>query len=307
MKIRAGVDVGGTNTKIGLVDSNGNILKHARFSTADCSTYEIFIDSIGNSIRELLDPEDELVGIGIGAPNGNFYSGCVEFAPNMPFKGVLTIRDSLKKSFDCPIVLTNDANAAAMGEKLYGAAKDYEDFIVITLGTGVGSGIYCNGQLVYGHDGFAGELGHVIVYPGGRLCGCGRRGCLEPYANQRGVLQTLEELKPNFAESSLHGIEPINAKIISDHAHAGDALGIAVFEQTGKYLGFAFANFMAFLSPKAIFLFGGISRAGDLIRKPLIEEMEHNMLIVFKDKLEVRFSELSDDDAAILGAAALVG
>lgn len=307
MKIRAGVDVGGTNTKIGLVDSNGNILKHARFSTADCSTYEIFIDSIGNSIRELLDPEDELVGIGIGAPNGNFYSGCVEFAPNMPFKGVLTIRDSLKKSFDCPIVLTNDANAAAMGEKLYGAAKDYEDFIVITLGTGVGSGIYCNGQLVYGHDGFAGELGHVIVYPGGRLCGCGRRGCLEPYANQRGVLQTLEELKPNFPESSLHGIEPINAKIISDHAHAGDALAIAVFQQTGKYLGFAFANFMAFLSPKAIFLFGGISRAGDLIRKPLIDEMERNMLIVFKDKLEVRFSELSDDDAAILGAAALVG
>lgn len=306
MKIRAGVDVGGTNTKIGLVDSNGNILKHARFSTADCSTYEIFIDSIGNSIRELLVPEDELVGIGIGAPNGNFFTGAVESAPNMPFKGVLTIRDSLKKSFDCPIVLTNDANAAAMGEKIYGAAKNYNDFIVITLGTGVGSGIYCNGQIVYGHDGFAGELGHVIVYPNGRLCGCGRKGCLEPYGNERGVRQTFNELKDKFPNSHLHQITEINAKVIAQHAQQGDELGIAVFEQTGKYLGFAFANFMAFLSPKAIFLFGGISRAGELLSKPLIAEMERNMLNIFQNKLEIRFSELPDDDAAILGAAAMV-
>lgn len=307
MKVIAGVDIGGTNTKIGLVSPKGRVIRYNRFKTGSLPNFEQFILAIVEHINALVLPNEELIGIGIGAPNGNFYSGSVEHAPNMPFKGILPIRETLKNHFSCRVELTNDANAAAMGEKLYGAAKDYEDFIVITLGTGVGSGIYCNGQLVYGHDGFAGELGHVIVYPGGRLCGCGRRGCLEPYANQRGVLKTLEELKPNFPESSLHGIEPINAKIISDHAHTGDALAIAVFEQTGKYLGFAFANFMAFLSPKAIFLFGGISRAGDLIRKPLIDEMERNMLIVFKDKLEVRFSELSDDDAAILGAAALVG
>jgi glucokinase len=193
-----------------------------------------------------------------------------------------------------------------MGEKIYGAAKDYNDFIVITLGTGVGSGIYCNGQLVYGHDGFAGELGHVIVYPNGRLCGCGRKGCLEPYANERGVRLTYEVLKPNYPDSSLIQEEKISGFSIAKHAHAGDALAIEVFKKTGEYLGFAFANFMAFLSPKAIFLFGGLSRAGDLIRLPLIEEMERNMLVNFKNKLEIRFSELPEDDAAILGAAALI-
>jgi glucokinase len=306
MRIIAGVDIGGTNTKMGLVAEDGTILKRTRFSTKACGTYEIFIDSISKGIRELLDAEHELIGIGLGAPNGNFYSGCVEMAPNMPFKGVLPIRDSLKKVFDCPIVLTNDANAAAMGEKIYGAAKDYNDFIVITLGTGVGSGIYCNGQLVYGHDGFAGELGHVIVYPNGRLCGCGRKGCLEPYANERGVRQTYEDLKSLYPGSPLHQEQKISGFILSKHAEQGDELAIAVFKKTGEYLGFAFANFMAFLSPKAIFLFGGISRAGELIRQPLIDEMERNMLVNYKNKLEVRFSELPDDDAALLGAAALI-
>ena len=307
MKVFAGVDIGGTNTKIGLVSVDGKVITHKRFSTAACETYEVFIDQISKNIRELVENEHELMGIGIGAPNGNYYSGCVEFAPNMPFKGVLTIRDSLKKSFDCPIVLTNDANAAAMGEKIYGAAKNYNDFIVITLGTGVGSGIYCNGQIVYGHDGFAGELGHVIVFPNGRSCGCGRKGCLEPYANERGIHQTFNELKSEYPDSCLHQIAEINAKVIAQHAQQGDELGIAVFAQTGKYLGFAFANFMAYLSPKAIFLFGGISRAGELLRQPLIEEMERNMLNIFHNKLEIRFSELPDDDAAILGAAAMVG
>lgn len=307
MKVIAGVDIGGTNTKIGLVSPEGKVIRYNRFKTGSLPDFEQFILAVVEHINALVLPNEELVGIGVGAPNGNFYTGAVESAPNMPFKGFLPIRDSLKKHFSCPIELTNDANAAAMGEKLYGAAKDYNDFVVITLGTGVGSGIYCNGKLVYGHDGFAGELGHVIVYPGGRLCGCGRQGCLEPYANERGVKQTFEELKAQYPNSSLQGIEDVNGKIISDHANQGDELAIAVFEQTGKYLGFAFANFMAFLSPKAIFLFGGISRAGELIRKPLVEEMEKNMLNVFKDKLEVRFSELSDDDAAILGAAALVG
>jgi glucokinase len=306
MKITVGVDIGGTNTKLGLVNEHGEIIKRTRFSTKGCATYEVFIDSISKAIRELLEPEHELIGIGIGAPNGNFYSGCVEFAPNMPFEGILPIRDSLKKVFDCEIRLTNDANAAAMGEKIYGAAKDYNDFIVMTLGTGVGSGIYCNGQLVYGHDGFAGELGHVIVYPNGRLCGCGRKGCLEPYANERGVRQTFEDLKAAYPESTLHQEERISGFSISKHALEGDELAVAVFKKTGEYLGFAFANFMAFLSPKAIFLFGGISRAGELIRKPLVEEMERNMLVNYKNKLEVRFSELPEDDAALLGAAALI-
>lgn len=306
MNIIAGVDIGGTNTKLGLVAQDGTIIKRARFSTKACETYEVFINSISMAIHELLEEQHVLIGIGIGAPNGNFYTGCVEMAPNMPFKGVLPIRDSLRKIFDCPIQLTNDANAAAMGEKIYGAAKDYNDFILITMGTGVGSGIYCNGQLVYGHDGFAGELGHVIVYPNGRLCGCGRNGCLEPYANERGVRQTFEELKTQYPNSTLHAEEKISGFSISKHAQHGDELAIAVFKKTGEYLGFAFANFMAFLSPKAIFLFGGISRAGELIRKPLVEEMERNMLVNYKNKLEVRFSELPEDDAALLGAAALI-
>jgi len=307
MKVVAGVDIGGTNTKIGLVNEDGKIFKHTRFSTVACGTYEVFIDKIGSEIRNMLEIDQELGGIGIGAPNGNFFSGAVEFAPNMPFKGLLPIRDSLQKSFDCPIVLTNDANAAAVGEKLYGGAKDYNDFIVITLGTGVGSGIYCNGQLVYGHDGFAGELGHVIVFPGGRLCGCGRKGCLEPYGNERGIQQTFNELKTLYPNSSILQESAINAKVIATHAHQGDKLGIEVFKKTGEYLGFAFANFMAFLSPKAIFLYGGISHAGELLRQPLIAEMERNMLNIFQNKLEICFSELPDDDSAILGAAAMVG
>lgn len=307
MKVIAGVDIGGTNTKIGLVTPEGKVIRYNRFKTGSLPNFEHFILAIVEHINTLVLPHEELIGIGLGAPNGNFYTGAVESAPNMPFKGFLPIRESLKAHFSCRIELTNDANAAAMGEKLYGAAKNYNDFVVITLGTGVGSGIYCNGQLVYGHDGFAGELGHVIVYPGGRLCGCGRNGCLEPYANERGIRQTFADLKAEFPNSSLHSVESINAKIISNHAHQGDELAIAIFEQTGKYLGFAFANFMAFLSPKAIFLFGGISRAGDLIRIPLVAEMERNMLNVFKNKLEIHYSSLSDDDAAILGAAALVG
>lgn len=306
MKVVAGVDIGGTNTKIGLINERGEILSRSRFSTRGCQTYESFIDSISNGIKALMTEDIELIGIGIGAPNGNYFTGAVELAPNMPFKGVLPIRDSLKNSFDCRIELTNDANAAAMGEKIYGAAKDYTDFIVITLGTGVGSGIYCNGQLVYGHDGHAGELGHVIVYPHGRACGCGRFGCLEPYANEKGIRTTFEELKASFPSSSLHHEEKISGFSIAQHAKAGDELAIEIFKKTGEYLGFAFANFMAYLSPKAIFLFGGISRAGELIRKPLIEEMERNMLNIYQNKLEVRFSELPDDDAALLGAAALV-
>lgn len=307
MKVIAGVDIGGTNTKIGIVSPEGHVIRYNRFKTGSLPNFEQFIIAIVEHVNALVLQGEELIGIGLGAPNGNFYSGAVESAPNMPFKGFLPIRDALKANFNCPVVLTNDANAAAMGEKIYGAAKNYNDFIVITLGTGVGSGIYCNGQIVYGHDGFAGELGHVMVYPNGRLCGCGRKGCLEPYANERGIRQTFDELKSQFPDSTLHEVNDINAKVIAEHAHNGDKLGIAVFEQTGKYLGFAFANFMAFLSPKAIFLFGGISRAGELLRKPLIEEMERNMLNIFQNKLEIRFSELPDDDAAILGAAAMVG
>ena len=306
MRVIAGVDIGGTNTKLGLITEDGRIIKRFRFSTKSCENYEVFIDAIVAGIRSLLEPLHQLIGIGLGAPNGNFYSGSIEMAPNMPFKGVLPIRDSLKKVFDCRIELTNDANAAAMGEKIYGGAKNYNDFIVITLGTGVGSGIYCNGQLVYGHDGFAGELGHVIVYPNGRLCGCGRKGCLEPYANEKGVRQTFDDLKAEFPNSSLFEEEKISGFVLAKHAQQGDELAIAVFKKTGEYLGFAFANFMAFLSPKAIFLFGGISRAGDFIRKPLIDEMERNMLVNYKNKLEVRFSELPEDDAALLGAAALI-
>jgi glucokinase len=306
MKVVAGVDIGGTNTKIGLIDEHSKIVARTRFKTKSCKKYEDFVNAISQTIMGLLTPNQKLVGIGIGAPNGNFYSGCIEFAPNLQFKGVLPLRDSISKFFSCPVKLTNDANAAAIGEKVFGGAKNMNDFIVITLGTGVGSGIYANGQLVHGHDGFAGELGHVITFPNGRLCGCGRKGCLEPYANERGIRDTFLELKNDYPHSLLHHVDQINGFTISEKARENDELGIEVFKRTGKYLGFAFANFVATLSPQTIFIFGGISNAGELIMEPLKEEMEKNLLQVYRGKIEVRFSELPNDDAALLGAAALI-
>jgi glucokinase len=248
-------------------------------------------------------------GIGVGAPNGNFYTSTIEYAPNLPWKGIIPLGRLIQDEFKLPVVVTNDANAAALGEMKYGAAKDLNDFIMITLGTGVGSGIVANGTLIYGHDGFAGELGHVIVIPDGRYHeGTGKRGSLESYASATGVRKTaLEMLENSDTPSLLRDIpkDELDSKKVYEAAIAGDLLAKEVFEFTGKILGLALANFVMFSSPSAIVLFGGLTKAGDLILKPTRESMEANLIQVFQNKVKILVSHLKESDAAILGASAL--
>jgi glucokinase len=249
-------------------------------------------------------------GIGLGAPNGNFYTGTIEYAPNLPWKGIIPLAKMTEDKFKLPVVLTNDANAAAVGEMMYGAAQGMKDFIMITLGTGVGSGIVANGQLIYGHDGFAGELGHTIIFPGGRYHeGTGAYGSLEVYASATGVTKTaIEFLETRPDEESLlraYDKDKIDSKIVYECATKGDKIAQDVYQFTGKVLGLALANFVMFSSPEAVILFGGLTKAGDLILKPTQESMEENVIQVFKNKVKILVSHLKESDAAILGASAL--
>ena len=252
---------------------------------------------------------EKIKGIGAGCPNGNYYTGNIEFAPNLPWKGVVPFATLLSEAFGIPAAITNDANAAAVGEMTYGVARGMKNFIMITLGTGVGSGIVIDGKIVYGHDGFAGELGHVrVVRNNGRLCGCGREGCLETYSSATGVARTAREfLEMSDKQSSLRLVEPkmITSKDVFDAAMQDDELAKEVFEYTGKILGEAFADFIAFSAPEAIVLFGGLAKSGDLILKPVVENMEKNLLAIWKGKVKVLFSALKEADAAVLGASAL--
>lgn len=308
-----GIDIGGTNTKFGIVDRRGNILCDGRMLSNQHEEVKDFIEELHGHLSKLIDEVggiEKIRGIGVGAPNGNFYTGNVEYAPNLRWKGVIPLANLLGERFGLPTVLTNDANAAALGELIYGAAKGMKDFIVITLGTGVGSGIVANGQLIYGHDGFAGELGHCIVIPGGRLHpGTGAHGSLEAYASATGVTNTALEFLATRPEtkSTLRDLpkEDINSKTVFEAAMAGDPLAREVYEFTGKILGEALANFVMFSSPEAIILFGGLTKAGDLIMKPVREHMEMNLLPIFQNKVKLVFSELKESDAAILGASAL--
>ena len=254
--------------------------------------------------------KDQIKGIGAGTPNGNYFTGSIEFAPNLRWKGVIPFAQMLEDRVGIPVALTNDANAAAIGEMTYGAARGMKDFIVITLGTGVGSGIVVNGQMVYGHDGFAGELGHVIMRrTNGRVCGCGRAGCLEAYTSATGVARTAREYLEMQHESQTQlrniPIDDITSKDVFDAAMAGDEMAKEIFRFTGEMLGEAFADFVAFSSPEAIILFGGLAKAGDLIMNPIRESMERNLLPIFKNKVKLIFSELKESDAAVLGASAL--
>lgn len=272
-----------------------------------------FLDELHGHLSILINEAggiENMKGIGVGAPNGNYYTGNIEYAPNLRWKGVVPLASLLEQKFGLPTVLTNDANAAALGELIYGAARGMKDFIVITLGTGVGSGIVANGQLIYGHDGFAGELGHCIVIPGGRLhAGTGAHGSLEAYASATGVTNTAIEFLANRPDTPSmmreHTNEEINSKLIYEAAMKGDPLAMEVYEFTGKILGEALANFVMFSSPEAIVLFGGLTKAGDLIMKPVREHMEKNLLPIFQNKVKLLFSELKESDAAILGASAL--
>ena len=307
-----GIDIGGTNTVFGIVDARGTIIASGSIKTNKFNEVEDYVNELHTELFRLLEQNnatDKIMGIGVGAPNGNYFNGTIEFAPNLPWRGVIPLAQMLTDRFGIPVSLTNDANAAAIGEMTYGAARGLKDFIMITLGTGVGSGIVVNGQLVYGHDGFAGELGHVIVRPNnGRLCGCGRTGCLEAYTSATGVARTAREfLEVRNDPSSLRQIpiQDITSKDVYDAAITGDKLALEIFDYTGKILGEAFANFIAFSSPKAIILFGGLAKAGDLILKPNKEAMDRNTLNIYKGKVKIMFSELKESDAAVLGASAL--
>ena len=310
-----GIDLGGTNTAFGIVDRKGEILFRGSISTLGYTTGKDYVNALGNAINELIENNDlngKIRGIGMGVPNGNMNDGTVENAANIPWtKGALVpLAELMTEKTGLPCKLTNDANAAAMGEMAYGAAKGLKDFIIITLGTGVGGGVVSNGQLVVGHDGFAGELGHVrIVRENGRMCGCGRAGCLETYASATGVARTAQEymeMQPK-RESVLRDIQnrPITSKDVYEAAKAGDKLAIDVFNFTGRVLGETFCDFIAFSSPKAIILFGGLANSGNFLLDPLKKAIDENICFVYKGKTEIRISELNNAEAAILGASAL--
>ena len=306
-----GVDLGGTNTVLGIVDARGNVVVNASIKTAVHNEIELYLDDLVvglNMLIEQVGGKDKIRGIGVGAPNGNYFNGSIEFAPNLPWKGKIPLAQMIQERIGIPVALTNDANAAAIGEMTYGAARGMKDFIVITLGTGVGSGIVVGGQLVYGHDGFAGELGHMIVRRNGRMCGCGRQGCLETYTSATGVARTAREyLSIRSDESLLRSIdvESITSKDVYDAAMQGDALALEIFEATGAILGESFADFVTFSSPEAIILFGGLTKSGDLLMNPIKHHMEKNLLPIYKGKTKLLFSQLKESDAAVLGASAL--
>ncbi|GDX43520.1 glucokinase [Bacteroidota bacterium] len=308
-----GIDIGGTGTKFGIVDRIGNVLFSSEMSTKKHKTIDTFIDELHEHLSTLIEKAGgigRMRGIGMGAPNGNFYSGTIEYAPNLPWKGIIPIAKLVSDKFKLDVTLTNDANAAAIGEMMYGAAKGMKDFIMITLGTGVGSGFVANGQLIYGHDGFAGEIGHTIVLPDGRIHeGTGKKGSLESYASATGVRLTALEVLENSSEPSLLrdlDKDTIDSKAVYDAAIKGDKLALEIFEFTGKILGISLANAVMISSPEAIVLFGGLTKAGDLILKPTREHMEENLIQVFQNKVKILISHLKESDAAILGASALV-
>lgn len=308
-----GIDIGGTNTKYGIVNHRGEIVEKGDLRTDAYSKVEDFIDALYKTVSPIIKKhanEGKIKGIGIGAPNGNYYTGTIDYAPNLQWKGIIPLSKLVTAKFGLNCSLTNDANAAAVGEMTYGAARGMRDFIMITLGTGVGSGIVANGQLIYGHDGFAGELGHTVIRPGGRPhWSTDIPGSLEAYCSATGIMLTAKELMEQSKEESLlrkYKPEEINSKIVYECAIKGDKIAKEVYRYTGQILGEALANFIMFSSPEAIVLFGGVIKAGDLIMEPTREHMEKNLLPIFQNKVKLVFSELQEADAAILGASALV-
>lgn len=315
-KYSIGIDIGGTNTGFGLVDKDGNIIEILSLSTKDYFDYEIYLNEVTKNIIYLIEksPNKDLIqGIGIGAPNGNYYNGTIEHAPNLNFKGIIPVKEYIEnrlseKGFPLKVTLTNDANAAAIGEMIYGGAKNVKNFLMITLGTGVGSGVVVDGKIVYGHDGFAGEVGHTIVQPEGRLCGCGRKGCVETYSSVTGIKKTaLELIRETCTNSILRTLpeEEIGGKTIYQAGMQGDELAIKCFDITAKMLAIGMANAVAITSPEKIFLFGGLTKSGDLLMTPLKKYFEESLFVVFKNKIELKLSDLDENNAAILGAAAL--
>ena len=307
-----GIDMGGTNTAFGLVDARGTVLASSSIKTAKHADIKDYIAELHEAIMRLVEENnavDKINGIGIGAPNACYYTGVIADGVNLPWPTPIPLADLITEKFGIPCVITNDANAAAIGEMTYGVARGMKDFIMITLGTGVGSGIVINGQVVYGHDGFAGELGHVIMKrTNGRMCGCGRSGCLEAYCSATGVARTAREfLEIRTDESLLRNIpvDEITSKDVYDCAVQDDKLAKEIFEYTGTILGEALADFCTFSSPEAFVLFGGLTKSGELIMKPVREAYEKNVMTCFKGKAKIVLSEMKESDAAVLGASAL--
>ena len=306
-----GLDLGGTNSEFGIVDQNANIIASTRVKTAGHGDINQYVDDCVAALKPIIEQVggiEKIHAMGIGAPNGNYYTGCIEFAPNLPWKGNIPLAQMFSDRLGVPVRLTNDANAAAMGEMQYGVAKGMQNFIMITLGTGVGSGIVCNGQMVLGCDGMAGELGHVIVEKDGRQCGCGRKGCLECYCSATGIARTAREIiEKTDKPTSLRNIplDQIDGLAITLAAKDGDPVAHEIFEYTGRILGEACANFAAFSSPEAFVFFGGLSKAGDLIMDPIKRSYEEHVLKIFKGKAKFLVSGLDGASAAVLGASAI--
>lgn len=306
-----GIDIGGTNTVFGIVDARGNVVASSSIKTGKHADFTDYLDELYVEAKRLIDANDadgKIQGIGIGAPNANYYDGTIKNAVNLPWPN-LPLAQLVSEKFGIPVAVTNDANAAALGEMTYGAARGFKDFIMITLGTGVGSGIVINGQVVYGHDGLAGELGHMIMKRNnGRLCGCGRTGCLEAYCSATGVARTAREFLEARSEPSLlrnMPIDQITSKDVYDAAMNGDAMAKDIFNYTGNLLGEAMADMVVFSSPEAFILFGGLAKSGELLMRPLKESLDRNIMSIFKGKPKVILSELKEADAAVLGASAL--
>ncbi|NLA48565.1 MAG: ROK family protein [Bacteroidales bacterium] len=313
-EVAAGIDIGGTNTILGLVDRQGNILAEDGIITSHYNEIEVFVAALYEKIRLCINKAGggiELKGYGVGAPMGNINCGTIEYAAGLPWKGVIPFAAKFRKHTSLPVTVTNDANAAAVGEMIYGGARGMKNFVVVTLGTGLGSGFVIDGKLVYGHTGFAGEIGHTAIRPGtsNRVCGCGRKGCLETYVSATGIKRSLLKIMAdNIQPSELrkYSFEELDARIIHDAALRGDPLALKAFRHTGRMLGFKLADVVAHTNPEAIFLLGGLALAGNLIFEPAKEYMEENLLDIYKGKVKLLASELSTQNAAVLGASSLV-
>jgi len=309
-EVVAGVDIGGTNTVFGLVDISGNIVAEGSLVTTNYPKINDFVGALSDGINRLLKEKTDLklIAIGIGAPNANYHKGTIELAPNLAWKGIVPLADLMHSKINVPVKITNDANAAALGEMIFGGAKGMKDFIILTLGTGTGSGIVINGQVVYGHTGFAGELGHVTVVPGGRVCGCGKKGCYETYASATGIVKTTLELMADTRdESPLRDVPPsqLTSKMIAQAAAKKDPVAVKAMEYTAEKLAFGIMNMITFSSPQAIFLFGGLAQAGEMLFAPVRKYVDENVMPIFRGTYQILPSGIPENNAAVLGSAAL--
>lgn len=308
-----GLDLGGTNSVLGIVDARGHVIARTSIKTQQYTDINEYVDALYAEAIKIIEPVggmEVIRGLGAGAPDGNYYTGNIEFAPNLPWKGIVPFAQLLSEKFGVPCTVTNDANAAAMGEMMYGAARGMKNFIMITLGTGVGSGIIIDGKMVYGHDGFAGELGHTKIdhTENARLCGCGQRGCIEAYASATGVARTAREILAKTTKETL--LRELNPEEITSYdvfkaAEQGDEVAKEIFDFTGNLLGQKLADFVAFSAPEAIIMFGGLTKSGHWILDPVVKALNDNVMPIWKNKVKVMFSDLKEADAAVLGASAL--